>query len=151
MDDSDVVTTPCDDTDQDGVCRLECLDPSRYISAPTPRYRSCGALGVFDRQHPYRKLVLPTCAGKLFLIHKAPLIVYSEFFARVLFSQNLRSFMKIKLSRNGEIRLLFTYEGKSCPSRKFLTWQMCLLTLFASIKCSRKLPNLQYNLLEMTI
>ena len=88
MDDSDVVTMPCDDTDQDGVCSVICLDPSRYISAPTPRYRPCGALGVFYRQHPYQKLVLPTCAGKYFLIHKVPLTVYSELFARFLFSQN---------------------------------------------------------------
>ena len=64
VDDSDVLTMPCDDTDKDGVCRLECLDPSRYISAPTPNNRPCGALGVFDWQHPYQKLVLPTCAGK---------------------------------------------------------------------------------------
>ena len=64
VDDSDVVTMPCDDTDQDGVCRLECLDPGRYISARTPHYRSCSALGVFFWQYPYQKLVLPTCAGK---------------------------------------------------------------------------------------
>ena len=46
----------------------------------------------------------------------------------------LRSFMKIKQSRNGEITLLFTDVGKSCPSREFLMWQICLLTLFAKTK-----------------
>ena len=33
---------------------------------------------------------------------------------------------------------------KSCPSSKFLTSQICLLTLLAKIKFSRKFPNLQY-------
>ena len=144
---------PCDDTDQDGVCRLECQDPSRYISAPTPRYRPCGALGVFYRQHPYRKLVLPTCAGKLFLIHKAPLSVNRNFSRGFYFRETsqTRSFVKTKPLQNGEIHLIFTDEGKSCPSREFLTWQMCLLMLFPKMKCSRKFPNLQYSLLEMTI
>ena len=52
--------------------------------------------------------------------------------------------MKIKSSRNGEITLSFTDIGKSCPSRKFLASQICLLTLFAKIKFSRKFPDLQY-------
>ena len=45
----------------------------------------------------------------------------------------LHSFVKIKLSQNGEITLSFTDIGKSCSSHKFLTWQICLLTLFAKI------------------
>ena len=45
----------------------------------------------------------------------------------------MQSFMKIKSSRNGKIILSFTDIGKSCPSRKFLTSQLCLLTLFAKI------------------
>ena len=54
----------------------------------------------------------------------------------------MRSFVKIKSrSRNGEIPLSFTDAGKSCPSREFLTRQICLLTLFAKIKFSRKFPN----------
>ena len=36
----------------------------------------------------------------------------------------MRSFVKIKSSRNGEITLSFTDKGKSCRSRKFLTSQM---------------------------
>ena len=46
--------------------------------------------------------------------------VNSENFARVLFSQNfahMRSFVKIKSSRNGEIILSITDIGKSCHSR----------------------------------
>ena len=38
----------------------------------------------------------------------------------------------------------FTGVGKSCPSREFLKWQICLLRLFAKIKVSQKFPNLQY-------
>ena len=38
---------------------------------------------------------------------------------------------------------LFTDIGKSYPSCEFLTSQICLLTLFAKIKLSRKFPNLQ--------
>ena len=51
----------------------------------------------------------------------------------------LRSFLKIKPSWNGKITLSFTDVGKSGSSRKFLTSQICLLTLFAKIKLSRKI------------
>ena len=43
--------------------------------------------------------------------------VNAEIFARVLFSRNLRSFVKVKASRIGEITLSFTQVGKSCPGR----------------------------------
>ena len=56
----------------------------------------------------------------------------------------MRSFVKIKFSGNGDIALPFTDLGKSCPSRDLLTSQVCLLTLFAKIKFSRKFPDLQY-------
>ena len=56
----------------------------------------------------------------------------------------MRSFMKIESSQNGEATLSFTDICKSCLSREFLTSQICLLTLFAKIKLSRKFPNLQY-------
>ena len=55
----------------------------------------------------------------------------------------MRSFVKIKSSRNGEITLSFTDLGKSYHSREFLTSQICLVTLFAKIKFSRKFPDLQ--------
>ena len=57
----------------------------------------------------------------------------------------MRSFMKIRSSRNGEITLTFTDEGKSCHSRDFLTSQICLLTLFAKMKFS------EANILEFTV
>ena len=56
----------------------------------------------------------------------------------------MRSFVKIKFSRNGDIALPFTDLGKSCLSGDLLTSQVCLLTLFAKIKFSRKFPDLQY-------
>ena len=60
----------------------------------------------------------------------------------------MRSFVKIKSLQNGEITLLFTDIGKSYPSRKFLAWQIRLLTLFAKIK----FPDLQYaNILSLNI
>ena len=37
--------------------------------------------------------------------------------------------------------LSFTDVGKSCPSRKFFTWKICLLTLFMKIKFSQNFPN----------
>ena len=55
-----------------------------------------------------------------------------------------RSFVKLKPSRRGKITLSFTDIGISCPSRDFITSQICLLMLFAKIKFSRKFPNLQY-------
>ena len=54
----------------------------------------------------------------------------------------MRSFVKMKSSRNGEIILSFTDIGKSCPSRKFLLSKVCLFMLFAKIKFSRKFLNL---------
>ena len=45
----------------------------------------------------------------------------------------MRSFVKIKSSRNAEITLSSTDICKSSPSREFLASQMCLLTLFAKI------------------
>ena len=64
---------------------------------------------------------------------------------RVYFQEtsHIRSFVKIEPSRNGEITMSFTDVGKSCPSRLFLTSQLCLLTLFEKIKFSQKFPNLQ--------
>ena len=56
----------------------------------------------------------------------------------------MRSFVKIKSSQNAEITLSLTDISKSCPSRELLASQMCLLTLFAKIKFSRKCPDLQY-------
>ena len=41
----------------------------------------------------------------------------------------MRSFLKIKSSQNAENTLSFTDLCKSCPSRKFLASQICLLTL----------------------
>ena len=35
--------------------------------------------------------------------------------------------MKIKPSCNAEITLSFTDISNACPSREFLTWQLCLL------------------------
>ena len=48
----------------------------------------------------------------------------------------MRSFVKIKSSRNGEITQSFTYIGKACLSREMVTSQICLLMLFAKIKLS---------------
>ena len=56
----------------------------------------------------------------------------------------MRSFVKMKSSRIGEITIPFTDIGKSRPCREFLTSQICVLMLFAKIKCSGKFPNLQY-------
>ena len=41
--------------------------------------------------------------------------------------------MKIKPSRNSEITLSFNAIGKSCPSREYLTSQICIFRLFAKI------------------
>ena len=49
----------------------------------------------------------------------------------------MRSFVKIKSMRNGEITLSFTDIGKSCPSSEFLTLQICLLMLNLKTKFSK--------------
>ena len=56
----------------------------------------------------------------------------------------MRSLVKIKPWLNSENSLSFTDEGKSCQSREFLTWQICLLTLFVKDKILAKFPNFQY-------
>ena len=66
--------------------------------------------------------------------------VNSEIFVSVL----LRSFVKIKFSRNAEITQSFTDLAKSCPSRELVTSQISVLTLFAKIKFLLKFPDLQY-------
>ena len=50
--------------------------------------------------------------------------------------------------RNGKITLSFTDMGKSYICLETWTSQICLLTLFAKIKFSRKIPNLQYPILS---
>ena len=58
----------------------------------------------------------------------------------------MRSFMKIKPSRNGKIALSFIDKGtfKSSLSREFFASIIRLLMLYAKIKFSRKVPNIQY-------
>ena len=58
----------------------------------------------------------------------------------------MRSFVKVKPSRNGKITLSFIDIVESCLSREFATSHICLLIRFAKIKFSRKFPKLQYNL-----
>ena len=72
--------------------------------------------------------------------------VNSEIFARVLFSLNFAyaKFREIKSSRNAEITLSTTDMRKSYPSSEMFQSPVCLLTLFAKIKFSRKFPDLQY-------
>ena len=71
--------------------------------------------------------------------------VNSEIFARVLFSRNF-AYAKFceKNGRTDEITLSFTDIGQSCLSRELSTSQICILTLLAEMKFSRKFPNLQY-------
>ena len=52
--------------------------------------------------------------------------VNSEIFARVLFSRNMRSFVKINSSRIGEITLSLTDIGISRPCHEFSTSQIIL-------------------------
>ena len=64
----------------------------------------------------------------------------------------MRSFVKIKPSRNGKITLWFIDIGKSCLSHKFFTSLICLLMLLAKIKFSGKFLNLQYRpMLEISV
>ena len=65
-------------------------------------------------------VIVPRCLDNTIA---APAIctVNSEIFARFLFREtsHMRSFVKIKPSRNGEITPLFTDKGKSCLSCEF--------------------------------
>ena len=72
--------------------------------------------------------------------------VNSEIFARILFSRDFAyaKFRENKIFEKWRNHSSFTDISKPCPSRDFLTFQICLLTLFVKIKFSRKFPNLQY-------
>ena len=54
--------------------------------------------------------------------------VNSKIFAMTLFCEtsHMRSFVKIKPSRNGKITVSFIDIGKSCLNREFFTSLMCL-------------------------
>ena len=58
-------------------------------------------------------------------------------------TSHMRSFVKMKTSRNGEITLSATDMGKSYPSSEIFRSQVCLLMLIAKTKFSRKFPDLQ--------
>ena len=70
-------------------------------------------------------------------------VLYSKFrnFQENFIFVKLGSFEDIKPSQKHSV---VTDEGKICPRWEFLTWQICLLTVFAEIKFSRKFRNLQY-------
>ena len=59
-------------------------------------------------------------------------------------TSHMRSFVKIKSSRNDKITLSFIGLGKPCLGLEFFTSLIGLLMPFAKIKFSRKFPNLQY-------
>ena len=63
----------------------------------------------------------------------------------------MRSFTRIKLLQYDEITLSFTDISKPLPDRESLTSQICLLTLFAKIKFSRKFSNLQYRIVQLSL
>ena len=83
---------------------------------------------------------MPQCWKSHVMAQIEHITIDSEIFVRFLFLQNFAQakFRKIKYSRNGEINMLITDIGKSCPICKFLTLQICLLMLFPKIKFSRK-------------
>ena len=71
--------------------------------------------------------------------------VNSEILARVYFRETspMRSFVKMKSSEKGEITLSTTDIDESYPSREIFRSKVCLLTLFAKLRFSRKFPILQ--------
>ena len=90
----------------------------------------------------YMYNVIMTCTK----ISPTNVTVNSKIIARAYFREttHVRSFVKMKSSRNREVTLSITDIGKPCPSREILTSLVCLLTLFAKIKFSRKFPDLRY-------
>ena len=74
---------------------------------------------------------------------KIMITVNLEIFTRVLFSWIFEYAKFCEVKTLAKSLLSFTDIGISCPSRKFLTSQICILMLFAKIRFSRKFPNLQ--------
>ena len=69
-------------------------------------------------------------------IFRVKVTVNSENFVQVLFSRNF-AYAELRknkaLAKWRKLFLSFTNESKSCKNRNFLTWLICLLTLFAEI------------------
>ena len=57
----------------------------------------------------------------------------------------MRSSVKIKSSQKGEITVSTTDIGESYPGREIFQSKVCLLTLFAKLKFSRKFADFQYD------
>ena len=74
-------------------------------------------------------------ANKYENAEKTLILEYCKFgnFCEGFIFANMRNFAKVKYSQNGKITLSFTDIGKSCPSCKFKTSLICILTLFAKI------------------
>ena len=62
----------------------------------------------------------------------------------------MRSFVKIKSSRDSKITLSFIDIGKLCLSHEYYTSQICLLTLIAKILNLQYFPELYNNTLSMS-
>ena len=63
----------------------------------------------------------------------------------------MRSFVKMKLSRYGEITLSFTDIGKSFLFHEFLASQICFLKLFAKKKNSREIFQIYTSLTKASV
>ena len=89
----------------------------------------------------------PKCSDSVFILMFLLICdcKFGNFHEGFIFKKlHMRRFVKMKSSQIGEITLLFTDTGKSCPCREFSMWQICVLRLFAKIKVSRQFQNLQY-------
>ena len=106
------------------------------VSETDNLYNSAASTSVAGQNENTLTVIDGVVQGKLFTA-----TVNSENFARTLFWRN---FVKIKPSRNCKITLSFIDIGNSCLNREIFTPIICLLMLFAKMKFSRKVPNLQY-------
>ena len=112
-------------------------------------------LSFMEKLHFLRYFYLVICMGNssLRLPEVLSQLLKIRKFSRGLYfreTSHMRSFVKIKPSRNGKITLSFIDKGKSCLICVFFTSLICLLMLFAKIKFSRKFPNLQYLIIIST-
>ena len=106
---------------------------------------------VSDEARTRSTLSLNHCTPHFFVRRDSPILQMRKFSRGFCFREtsHMRSLVKIKSSRIGEITLPLTDMGKSRPCRDFLTSKICGLTLFVNIKLSRKFPTLKYLLKKM--
>ena len=96
---------------------------------------------------------IPIQQKQVFDLYHLFISVTSEVFMRILFLQNFahEKFCEDKTIAKWQNHWSFIDAGKSCPSPKFLMWQICFHYQFPKIKLSQKISEFTVSLKDRII